>query len=66
MHLGWSYARLNEIIHEKRGISVESALDLADVFKMEASFWLNLQQNWDMWYAQKNHQRIKPLQIVAA
>lgn len=65
-HIGWSYARLNEIIHAKRGVSVDSALDLADVFKMEAQFWLNLQQNWDMWHARKKHHRVKPIRMQVA
>lgn len=25
-HLGWTYARLNEIVNERRGVSAESAL----------------------------------------
>ena len=65
MHLGWTYARLNEIINGKRGISAESALALADAFKMEPQFWLNLQINWDLWHAMQKHQKIKPLKKAA-
>lgn len=65
-HLGWTYARLNEIIHARRSVTVESALALADVFNMEPEFWLNLQRNWDLWYAQQKHKTIKPLKKKAA
>lgn len=65
-HLGWTYARLNEIIHAKRGISANSALALADAFQMEPDFWLNLQKNWDLWHAMQFHKQIKPLEKKAA
>ncbi|OGO94565.1 MAG: addiction module antidote protein, HigA family [Coxiella sp. RIFCSPHIGHO2_12_FULL_42_15] len=64
-HLGWTYARLNEIVNGKRGISADSALTLADAFKMEPEFWLNLQRNWDLWHALQTHQKVKPLRKAA-
>lgn len=65
MHLGWTYARLNEIVNGRRGITSESALALGDAFQMEAKFWLNLQQNWDLWHAQQKHHSVKPIRIAA-
>lgn len=65
IHLGWTYARLNEIVNGKRGISAESALAFADAFEMEPEFWLNLQSNWDLWHAKRRHQKIKPLDEAA-
>ena len=56
-HLGWTYARQNEIINGHRGISAESALSLGDAFNMEPEFWLNLQMNFDLWRAQKTHKK---------
>jgi addiction module HigA family antidote len=64
-HLGWTYARLNEIINGHRGVSAESALAFADAFQMEPQFWLNLQQNWDLWHAMKEHKNIKPVDRAA-
>lgn len=64
-HLGWTYARLNEIINGHRGVSAESALAFSDAFKIEPQFWLNLQQNWDLWHAIKEHKNIKPFDHVA-
>jgi len=54
-HIGWTTTKLSEIIKGKRGVSYESALDLADVFAMEVQFWVNLQAAWDLWHAQRNH-----------
>ena len=63
-HLGWTYAKLNEIVHAKRGITPETALALADVLDMEAEFWLNLQRDWDLWHAKQKHKKIHKLQWI--
>lgn len=60
-HIGWTTTKLSEIIKGKRGISYESALDLADVFQMEVQFWINLQAAWDLWHAMKTHQKRPPI-----
>ena len=41
--IGWTKARLNELIRGKRGITAESALDLADALGTSAKLWMNLQ-----------------------
>lgn len=64
-HLGWTYARLNEIVHGRRGVSAESALAFADAFKMEPEFWLNLQRDWDLWDALQKHKNIKAIKKAA-
>lgn len=46
--IGWSRARLNELIRGKRGITVEAALDLADVLGTSPKLWLNLQATYDL------------------
>ncbi|MBY0544223.1 MAG: HigA family addiction module antidote protein [Gammaproteobacteria bacterium] len=65
-HLGWTYAKLNEIVHGKRGITADSALALGDAFNMEAEFWLGLQQNWELWRALKKHKHVEPIYSEAA
>jgi addiction module HigA family antidote len=40
--------RINEIVHEKRGISPDTALRLARYFGMSESFWANLQSRYDL------------------
>ena len=46
--LGWTRARLNELIKGKRGITAESALDLAEVLGTSTKLWMNLQATWDL------------------
>jgi len=64
-HLGWTYARLNEIVHGKRGVSADSALAFAEAFQMEAQFWLNLQRDWDLWHALQHHTPVDPIAKAA-
>ena len=51
IQLGVSFPRLNEIIREKRGVTADTALRLAQVTRMSADFWLGLQLDWDLWHA---------------
>lgn len=51
--LGWTRARLNELIKGKRGITAESALDLAEVLGTSAKLWMNLQATYDLDQAMK-------------
>jgi len=46
--LGWTNAKLNEIIKGKRGVSADAALDLARVLKTSPLIWLKLQMSWDL------------------
>ena len=40
--------RINEIVHEKRRITADTALRLARYFAMSAQFWLGLQMDYDL------------------
>ena len=51
--LGWTPARLNELIKGKRGITAESALDLAAALGTSAKLWMNLQATFDLDQAEK-------------
>ena len=69
--IGVSYPRINELIHGKRGITLDTALRLEALFGMEAQFWLNLQLAWDLYHAQhspaaKQIRRIKRLPATSA
>lgn len=54
-HIGWTYSKINEIVNGKRGVTYETALSFADVFKTTPDLWLNLQKNYDLWKARKKH-----------
>jgi addiction module HigA family antidote len=61
-HLGWTYARLNEIINSKRGVTADSALSFSEAIpKTTPEYWLNLQRDWDLWHARLTHFHSKPL-----
>lgn len=51
--LGWTKTRLNELIKGKRGITAESALDLADALGTSAKLWMNFQTTYDLDRAEK-------------
>ncbi|MBU8902650.1 MAG: HigA family addiction module antidote protein [Victivallales bacterium] len=40
--------RINEIIHERRGITADTALRLGKFFGTSAAFWLNLQKDYEL------------------
>ena len=40
--------RINEIVHGKCAITADTALRLARFFDMEAQFWMNLQNRYDL------------------
>ena len=46
--IGWTKARLNELIKGKRGITAEAALDLAEVLDTSPKLWMNLQATYDL------------------
>jgi addiction module HigA family antidote len=51
--LGWTRARLNELIKGKRGITAEAALDLAEALGTSPRLWMNLQATFDLAVAEK-------------
>lgn len=55
--LGWTVTRLNELIKGKRGISADSALDLAAALGTTAEVWMNLQAAYDLHIAEKRRKR---------
>ena len=63
-HLSWTYARLNEIINGRRNVTADSALALGEALKTGPEFWLNLQQNWDLWHSKQHHEKVPPLKRV--
>ncbi len=64
-HLGWTYARLNEIVNRKRGVTASSALAFAEAFNMEPEFWMNLQRDWDLWHEKQEREPIDPINEAA-
>ena len=55
--LGWTTAKLNELINGKRGITADSALDLAAQLGTSPEVWLNLQMHFDLHRAEQRRKR---------
>jgi addiction module HigA family antidote len=52
--LGWTKAKLNELIKGKRGITADTAIDLAEALGTSPKLWMNLQVTWDLDQAMKS------------
>ncbi|MDM9379178.1 HigA family addiction module antitoxin [Chlorogloeopsis sp. ULAP01] len=50
------YQRINEVVNQKRGITPSTALRLAKFFGNSSEFWLNLQQNWELYRVLKEEE----------
>lgn len=57
--IGVTRKSLSEIINKKYGISPDMAIRLGKAFSTTPESWLNLQQQYDLWKAQKNRKLIK-------
>jgi len=67
--LGISFPRLNGVIRGRRGVTADTALRLERVTGASAAFWLGLQQDWDLWHAERGDaaraiSELTPLSIV--
>src|SRR5271165_1766141 len=63
--------RIAEIVHERRGITPDTALRLARYFNTSPGFWLNLQSSYDLEVAQDKLSRtiereVRPSVFAAA
>jgi addiction module HigA family antidote len=63
--------RIAEIVHERRGISPDTALRLARYFNTSAAFWMNLQTAYDLEIAADKLSRsiereVQPASMAAA
>ena len=70
LRIGVTRARLSEIVHGRRAITPDTALRLARVLNTSAGYWLNLQQNVDLYDAvhspsAKLIARLRPLVMKA-
>jgi len=52
------YQRVNDLIHQRHGMTPSTALRLAKFFGTTPGFWMNLQLRWDLYAARKSEQRV--------
>jgi addiction module HigA family antidote len=61
------YQRVNELVNGRRGVTPGTALRLSKFFGNSAGFWLNLQQRWDLYHAQRQDDReLKRIKTIKA
>ncbi|HEY6290606.1 MAG TPA: HigA family addiction module antitoxin [Terriglobia bacterium] len=63
--------RIAEIVHERRGITPDTALRLARYFNTSARFWLNLQAAYDLEAAEDQlsltiEREVRPADLASA
>ena len=62
--------RINDVVRQKRGVSIDTALRLARYFNTTAQFWMNLQISYDLKIARQNMAKIEdeiiPLKTATA
>lgn len=57
--------RLSEIVNERRSVTPDTALRLERLFGASADFWLNLQQNYDLWNALQEADDLQEISSLA-
>lgn len=66
--MGVSRGTVNEICHERRGVSADVAHRLARVLNTTPDLWINMQAAVDVWDALdangRDYQKIKPLKVA--
>lgn len=55
--LNMARANLSSVINGHLGISPELAVKLSEAFGNSAQFWVNLQNNYELWHAEKKNQQ---------
>ena len=66
--LGVSRRTVNEILNERRPVSVDMAHRLARIFNTTPDVWINMQTALDLWEAgeanKSEYEKLKPLKVA--
>jgi len=66
--LGVSRKTVSRIVNEKGAVRADMALRLSRAFNTSPEVWLNLQKNYDLWYAERHSedwQNVQPIEMQA-
>ena len=55
--IGMTRPNVSAVVNGRAGISPEMAVKLSAAFGNSATFWLNLQNNYELWFAEKKVRR---------
>lgn len=64
--LGVSRKTVSKLINEKGSVTPEMALRLSIAFETTPQLWLNLQQQHDLWIAERKAKSLRNVQKLAA
>src|SRR5580704_14750725 len=64
--IGVSRKTISQLINERSAVTPELALRFSIAFKTTPQLWLNLQQNYDLWRAQRTAKGLKGIRSFAA
>ena len=64
--LGVSRKTVSKIVNERGAVTADMALRLSRAFSTTPEFWLNLQQNFELFAAVKNSSEWKKVESIAA
>jgi addiction module HigA family antidote len=56
--LGVSRQTVNELLQCRRAVSPVMALRLSRLFGNSSAFWLNAQNSFDLWHAERRYQKV--------
>ncbi len=56
--------RISEIVNERRGVSVDTALRLGRFFGSSAEFWMNLQKDYELVLARQKSGKVIEKQVT--
>ena len=66
--IGVSRRTVDEVVQERRPLSVDMAQRLSRIFGNSPEFWLNMQQAVDLWDTseskRKEYEKLKPLKVA--
>ena len=62
--LGVARKTLSELINAKSGVSPEMAFRLSKAFRTTPEFWLNLQQQYDLWHVRQKADQIQVQELT--
>jgi addiction module HigA family antidote len=64
--IGVSRKTISKLVNKRGAITPEMALRLSIAFNTTQGLWLNLQQNYDLWRAQRTVKGLKGIRKFAA
>ena len=62
--LGVARKTLSELINAKSGVSPEMAIRLSKAFRTTPEFWLNLQQQYDLWRVRQKADQLQVQELT--